>query len=361
MLKVDVIVVGAGQAGCAAALDLAVAGRQVLLLDKPQHKPCAGGVTMKALNLLRFSLDELVRERPLQLDLSLNGKRRLQWALDKPMCALVERGELDTLSLKQARLAGVDYRPIDAIEKVRQTATGITLIADGDVLTADFLIAADGAHSPLRRLLIGGERAYAAYAIEALVARNKVQHYPSMTLDFTATTHGYGWLFPKGDHINVGLYASRMTGRLPNRAALQNYSRKTLGVVANDALVEVRGYPLGTRIGALHLAAGRVLFVGDAAGSCEPLLGEGIYGAILTGQLAANAIVGWPTNVADHYVQACHAWQHEVERLGQLARLFYGVPTLAYGGLHHCLKGRLTRGYAAGLTPLQALRGTATG
>lgn len=400
--NVDVIVVGAGQAGCAAALDLAVAGRRVLLLDKPQHKPCAGGVTVKALKLLRFPIDDLVRERPLQLDLSLNGRRRLQWPLAQPMCVLVERGELDARSLKQARLAGVEYRSIHAIEHVRQTMTGVTLGVDGETLTADYLIAADGAHSPLRRLLIGGEKAGGTYAIEARVARNMARHYPGMTLDFAATTHGYGWLFPKGDHINVGLYASRMSGALPNRAALQGYARHALGVAATD-LTDIRGYPLGTRMGRLHLAAGRVLFAGDAAGSCEPLLGEGIYGAILTGQLAAASILkekslkakGLETrgmearnlkasdraapavaarpnaaslvvkNTASNsasadkagtvYTNACAAWRREVIYLGHIRQLFYAALPLAYGGLHHGARRRLTLGYAAGLTPLQSL------
>lgn len=352
-MQADVIVVGAGQAGCAAALDLAAAGRRVLLLGKPQAKPCAGGVTVKAIRRLRFAIDSLVRERPLQLDLSLNGWRPLHWSLADPMCVLVERAELDDFCLTQARAAGADYHAIRQVTDVRQNVTGVTVTTDLGTFKADAMIAADGAHSPIRRLVVGGEKAAGAYAIEAKLPREKASHYPGMQFDFQAAKGGYGWLFPKGDHINVGLYVSHLRGHLPDRDALKDYARKQLG---SDDLDAIQGYPLGTRMGRLLPAAGRVLFAGDALGATEPLLGEGIYGAILTGQLATAALLEHPQNPAAAYRTSLAEWRREVIWLNRIARLFYHTTPLAYGGLHHLLRDSLTRGYAAGLTPLQSSR-----
>jgi flavin-dependent dehydrogenase len=200
---------------------------------------------------------------------------------------------------------------------------------------------------------VGGEKAAGAYAIEAKLPRGKATHYPGMQFDFQAAKGGYGWLFPKGDHINVGLYVSRVSGDLPGRDALKAYAMKTLG---SDDLDAIQGYPLGTRMGKMLPVAGRVLFAGDALGATEPLLGEGIYGAILTGQLAAAALLEHPQDIANAYRRSLADWHREVVWLNRIARLFYRTTPLAYGGLHHLLRDALTRGYAAGLTPLQSTR-----
>lgn len=354
-MNTDVIVVGAGQAGCAAAFDLAAAGKKVLLLGKAGAKPCAGGVTIKAMRRLRFSIKALVRERPLQLDLSLKGWRQLRWPLEAPLCVLVERAELDAFCREQAIKQGVIYREVPRLGALRQDAEGVSLEVEGDTWRAPFLLAADGAHSPLRRLTVGGEKAAGAYAIEGKVLRAQANHYPGMRFDFQVAKGGYGWLFPKGDHINVGLYVSHLDGHLPDRDALKSYARKTLGT---DAVENIQGFPLGTRMHELTATAGRILFVGDAMGATESLLGEGIYGAILTGQLAASALLD-ATNegeVCARYRHSILEWQREIRLLQHIAWLFYHITPLAFGGLHHLLRSSLTQGYAAGLTPLQCTR-----
>lgn len=353
MQNADVIVVGAGQAGCAAAYDLASVGKQVVMLDKPAVKPCAGGVTIKALNRLRFSIDSIVRERPLQLDMSLNQWRFLHWSLVQPMCVLVERKALDDLCLQQALAKGASYQPIKRLLHCWQDNKQVVIETDAGCYCAPWVIAADGAHSPMRRLLVGGEKASGAYAIEAKLARHQANRYPGMQFDFQAATGGYGWLFPKGDHINVGLYVSRLRDGLPGREALRSYAQTALG---SDQLTDVMGYPLGTGMPRLHSSAGRVLFAGDAVGSCEPLLGEGIYGAIFTGQLAAKVIVDNQLDVANSYRKLCQWWLKEIRALRAVATGFYATTPLAYGLLHHVLRCPLCDGYANGLTPLRAIR-----
>ncbi len=356
-MDADCIVVGAGQAGCAAAYDLAAAGWRVILLDKARSKPCAGGITIKALKRYRFSIDEIVREWPQALHFSWRGRRRLNWPLKQPVCALVERAELDALCRQQAEKKGVKSQTVSSVQHIQQDTSGVTLTVDGEQIRSRWVVAADGAHSPLRRLLIGVPKAAGAYAIEGKVARADARFYPQMQFDFQCAAKGYGWLFPKADHINVGLYVSRLGAALPGKVELVKYCQQTLGT---DQVTSIQGFPLGTQMGQLQAASGRVLFAGDALGSCEPLLGEGIYGALLSGQLAATTLLNATDDQTDQIVQGYTArlaeWRHEIIELRRLARLFYATTPLSYGALHHGFRHCLTKGYAAGLTPMQSGR-----
>lgn len=351
MAKWDVIVVGAGQAGCAAAWDLAAAGRRVLVLSRPagQGKPCAGGVTAKTLNRYRFSIAPVVREIVSTLWLGRVAQASQPLVAPNPFCVMTERAELDTFCQQQAREQGACFADTRGIESLHQSEHSVTLTTrEGDSFDAGVLIAADGAHSPVRKLL--GEHRYpGAVAIEGCVAREQLSRYPGMTLNFGAVKGGYGWLFPKGDHVNVGLYVWRHGLANPSRQALDHYSLRQLGVRPTG----VQGFPLGTWLPRVRLRHGRILFAGDAAGCTEALLGEGIYGAVLSGQLAAQAILagelaGYPRLLA--------GWREELNKVDQLARLFYPLLPLSTRMLQGNLGGSLVEGFSLGLTLGQCKR-----
>lgn len=344
----DVVVAGAGQAGCAAAWDLAAGGARVLLLHSgPERaKPCAGGVTIKALRRYRFPIDAVIRESVEQLMLSRarRGKPTHSEAT-APFCVMTHRPELDELCRHQAREAGADWARSRAVRSVHEDGQGVTLVtAEGQTLSADHLIVADGAHSPLRRLLQGHDRALGAMALEAHIPRERINHYPPMTLDFQELSGGYGWLFPKGDHVNLGLYVWRRDQARPAIAILEHYAERALGC---RRLINVAGYPLGTWLNQRPVYSGRVLFAGDAAGTTEPLLGEGIYGALLSGQLAAGALLaGRPAD----YPLLLSTWSRELRQVTRLAQGFYALLPVSYPLLSRWLAPTLLAGYAQGLT-----------
>ncbi len=352
----DVVIVGAGPAGAAAAHDLARAGWWVRLLERPGgpgRKPCAGGVTVKALNRLRFSIAPVVREEVRVMDFRLGGRRGRSFETADPVAVMTHRPELDAYCLDQARAAGAEVREIRGIRSLRQHGSGVELrTSDGEILSANWLVGADGAHSTVRRLLFGGAAPAGALAIEGLLPREQAGSYPATRFDFGALRGGYGWLFPKGDHINVGLYVWRRGGARPTREALANWSRAVTG---SDALEQVQGFPLGTRGRQGTPGRGRVLLAGDAAGQVEALLGEGIHGAIFSGQQAAAALLGGGDVVA-RYAELLGVWQEEAGRMHALAGLFYGTLPLAFGGLKHGLAAPLMRAYARGETLGQGKR-----
>src|SRR5690606_36114534 len=155
---------------------------------------------------------------------------------------------------------------------------------------------------------------------------------------------GYGWLFPKGDHVNVGLYCWH-PGVTLGQPQLLDYARRMLG---SDALTRIQGYPIATHGDRVPLSAGRVLFAGDAAGLAEPWVGEGRYGPLRRGQRGAVAVA------SEEAAQGCGRlmarWRLELYHTRQVTRLFYGTLPLAFGVLTHLLNSPLMEGAAAGLT-----------
>lgn len=359
MTDVDVIIVGASQAGCAAAYDLAAAGLSVLMLDRHAtsgHKPCAGGVTEKARRLYRFPLDSVIRETVSQMQMSLNLKFETPFAANTPVCIMTHRPELDQLCREQAQQAGAKLKIIGRISGIKNHADSVRLSVGSDVISARYLIGADGANGVVRRLALGGGARHGAMAIEGLLSREHCQHYPETTFDLGAVHGGYGWTFPKGDHVNVGLYIRNQSAGKVDRQALAAYSLLRMG---SAELTQVQGFPLGTWGHKQRLAAGRVLLVGDAAGFTEPLLGEGIYGAVFSGQKAAAAILAGHKrhhDVAANYIAAVDCWRSELRRVHPIAALFYATLPISFGGLKHVVRRPLMNGYAQGLTLVQSKR-----
>ncbi|MCH8543018.1 MAG: geranylgeranyl reductase family protein [Alcanivorax sp.] len=369
----EVVIVGAGPAGAAAALDLARAGVSVLMLDRPAEaraKPCAGGVTIKAAQRLRFDITPVVRETVSGITMSHAGRWVDHFEAAAPVCLMMHRPELDDFCLRQACLAGATLLRIPGIARISQDSVSavdgegrVTISAsDGQTFRARWLIAADGAHSPVRRLLIGQPGGAMAMAIEGLLPREQVvdRPWPAMRFDYASQAGGYGWLFPKGDHINVGLYTHCGTRHAVSRERLLAYSSERLG---SDALEAIHGYPIPVRGDQQPLSAGRVLFAGDAAGLAEALLGEGIYGAVLSGQMAAAAILGGGgmgsdrgRNVGAAYARSLQSWRRELRLTRWLASAWYRLLPAPYALLRMGLHKPLMSGFSEGLTLAQSKR-----
>ena len=287
-LTADVVVVGAGPSGCSASWDLAVKGFRVLLLDRtefPRKKPCAGGLTVKAVRALRYSIAPVIQKSVCNLSVSCRMRHpKLLKSLD-PIVHMVERSAYDCFCLKKTVAAGACFAVVKRIEKIVESDRSVSLVSESGRIRARFLIGADGAHSRVRRLTGRFTRFSPGFAVEGIVDRVPRSDL-NMGFDFSQIAGGYGWVFPKEGHINVGLYTFRPDVRI-TRQDLVDYAVRRIG---RPVPTRITGFPLGMGGWRYRPGRGRVLLVGDAAGLVDPLLGEGLYHAMVSGQEAAAAI-----------------------------------------------------------------------
>jgi geranylgeranyl reductase family protein len=327
----DVVIVGAGPAGCAAAYDLAAGGMAVLLLDRhefPRRKTCAGGLTAKSLRALRYRIDPLIQRTVHTLAISCRLRRQRRLRSADPVCYLVERSAFDAFCLQRTLSAGARFARIRRIVKIAESDGGVSMITDRGEVRSRFLIGADGVHSRVRRLTGRFAHIRCAFAVEGIVERP-----PSATLplgfDFSWVKDGYGWVFPKNGHINVGLYGLRPDVRLTRRH-LADYAARRIG---GPPPVRVAGYPLGIGGWRYRPGRGRVLLTGDAAGLVDPLLGEGLYNAITSGQQAAAAILTAATGGGDAcrcYARTLKSIQRDLQFSRLAAAFFYRLPVTGH-------------------------------
>ncbi|MGQ7296229.1 NAD(P)/FAD-dependent oxidoreductase [Quadrisphaera sp. KR29] len=309
----DLVVVGAGPAGSAAALGALHQrpGARVLLLDRadfPRDKVCGDGVAPHALDVLEtVGVTGLLDDWPVAPRLRISvvgapGVPVVEEAMTRP-AQVVPRAELDARLVRAAAERGAVLRR-GRVRDVLQDGGGAgVVLSDGEVVRARVVVGADGAHSEVRRALGPAavppqRRGTTAIAVRAY-APVRPEHDGVQVLAFSQDTDrpSYAWSFPVGDgRANVGfgqLVGSRSSaGAAPTRARLLERLEELLPGTAEGA-EQVAGHPLPLSTGRSSVwSVGSVLLVGDAASLVNPVTGEGIYYAVLSGVLAGRAAVG---------------------------------------------------------------------
>jgi flavin-dependent dehydrogenase len=201
---------------------------------------------------------------------------------------MTQRTRLDAFLVEQAVGAGVELREEAKATAVRDLPGGVEVTAGGERLAAAVVVGADGANGTCaRQLALGGNQAVGV-ALEGNVPWEKLGggYRGCAVLELGLVPGGYGWVFPKGDHANVGIGGWEREG--PGlRGHLRDLCARH-GVDAAD-LESVRGHRLPLRSPRSTLARGRAAVVGDAAGLVDPVSGDGMFEAFLSGKLAAEA------------------------------------------------------------------------
>ena len=299
MERFDAIVVGAGPAGSVTAYRLARAGVRVLLLDKarfPRDKPCGGGLTVRALRQLPEGLDVLpvVEHVVDRLGFRLFYRARFERRSREPLILMTQRVRLDHLLLERAAAAGAEVRDGVKVDEAMAEERGVVVRAGGQRIGAEALIGADGANGTVRRALDLGGQYVLGVALEGNVPYDALAFPPRShglaEIELGTIPGGYGWIFPKGDHVNVGVGGWQREGpRLRHHLSTLCQAHG----IPLARVEQVRGHRLPLRRPGSILARGRALLVGDAAGLVDPLSGDGMYEAFVSARLAAEAVLAF--------------------------------------------------------------------
>lgn len=293
-MRYDVIVAGAGPAGSTAARLLAERGATVLLLDKrrfPRDKPCGGGVTVRAAAALDIDLTPVVERTVYGARFSLRLGPTFDRRYREPLTYMTQRRRLDHFLAAAAAAAGADFHDGEAARAIEGegTAVGVTVRTEREVYNGRVFIGADGANGPSRRalgLVADREEAVALEGNLRFEGEIPEEWRQYVGLDVGDLAGGYGWVFPKGDHLNIGVGGWKYAGFTlrPKLAALCRRYGFDPG-----AMQDVRGHHLPLRGPGAAIARGTAALIGDAAGLVDPLSGEGIHMAFASAHLAAEA------------------------------------------------------------------------
>ena len=312
MQRYDVLVAGAGPSGSATAIHLARGGARVLLADRarfPRDKPCGGGVTGRALRQAPCDISPVVERVVHTFELRLNHRRSFRRTSRDPLILMTQRRRLDAFLTEQAVEAGASFRDNARVEQVEIGGTGVEATVGGEPVSADLLVGADGANGVVARaagLEAGIVRGVAVEGNVPWRLLDRDRYGSTAVIEFGAPAGGYGWLFPKDEHVNLGV-----GGWAEEGPRLRGHLARLARAYAIDPaeIADVRGHRLPMRrIGASTPARDNVLLVGDAAGLVDPLSGDGIYEAFTSARLAAEAILAG--DLARYADALAHALDH---------------------------------------------------
>jgi menaquinone-9 beta-reductase len=291
MEKYDVVVIGAGPAGACAAYLLAKSGIKVLVIDKehfPRCKPCAGGLTTKALKCFDFSITEEVKYVTKSITVSYKGKIFHKISGNKVLTEMVERTDFDHFFMTKAVSSGAIFLDGSKVEKVFRENEEFVVETNERVFRCEYLIGADGASSIVNRTFNIVEKDLYGFAVETnCPISGEMMGNFDMSFDFGVIPNGYLWIFPKDQYLCIGAYTANKKMKHINKYLIEYIEKLGLSPESEKFTGHITPF-YGINYKQPDYPC---ILVGDAAGFVDYWTGEGVYYAVKSGTIAAEVIL----------------------------------------------------------------------
>ena len=294
MKTYDVAIVGSGPSGAATAFYLAQKGIQVCIIEKetlPRYKTCGGGFVFRGRKNLPIDISSVIEREFHDVD-NYIGKERFTISREDPIITMIMRDSFDYLIIKEAQKLGIDLLENHKLIGIDQYDEHIVCKTSQVDLQAKFLIAADGVLSPTAKLAGWTNETrnlIPALEYEVTVPKEDFDRLSKkVRFDFDAAPEGYGWCFPKKNHLSLGILTTKK-----KRINLKDYYRQYVESLGITEILheEQHGFQIPLAARTDGFTRGRVFLIGDSAGFAEPITAEGISNAIYSGKLVAEAII----------------------------------------------------------------------
>ncbi len=329
----DVAIVGGSCAGATAAYVLARAGRRVVIIDKatfPRRKLCGGMITEKTVRLLKRLHQDIDSEAYVDSVYSSFGLfeasmgKICTYSHPTKQLHFVDRVVFDEFLLRRAIEAGCEVRYGETVNRVGSNSV---ITNSGSEISAEFIVGADGANSVVRSSLVSGRgRRGFSVAVEVDAKYEEVscfddggEVYPRIYFNYINS--GYGWVFPKHDVVTIGLGGPVHENERPVRRLFEIFLR----VVSKEApslLKRTAAFPVPFQNFIAKPSRDNIFLTGDAAGLVEPVTGEGIYFAILSGMFVAESVISG-RDCCQRYNLLVRTKIHPLLRQARLAKRIY--------------------------------------
>lgn len=312
MISYDVVVVGAGPAGSTAAKFLSENDVKVLLVDKsifPRDKPCGGGIPIRAVKKFKY-----IEEKNLIESFSYGGcihsispKCKLEIPKNKPLIAMVLRKKFDYELVKLAIESGTTFSDGKLVQNINILDDKVRIkFSDNSEIESKIVIGADGVWSTVAKqcnlrndnnnisLSLFQEIPLSIDTLDRYYTKKRVSHVYMKVQGII----GYGWIFPKKKHLNIGICEFKsIADKSSNKVNLKDVFSNFIEILKQDEMIPKKIKVEKCRGAALPLKpltrtfANRVILCGDAAGLINPATGEGIDYAMSSGKIAAGVII----------------------------------------------------------------------
>jgi geranylgeranyl reductase family protein len=334
----DVIVVGAGAAGATLAYELVRRGIGVLVLEKeklPRYKCCAGGVTSKTAKLLDFDISEVAEDVIYEVSFTFNLGSPYLGQHSQPLIYTVMRDAFDYFLVQRAGQLGAALMDGQKVTQVQVSADWVEISTTDNIFRSRLVVGADGAYSVVAKELGMGRSIEYLVGIESeiIVPEEELAKWKSrVQIDLGCVPGGYAWVFPKRNHLSVGV------GCLASKARdLQAHHQKFLNSLSMGSYTIARSsrHLIPTCTKGRLVWQNKALLLGDAAGFADPLTGEGIHNAILSAQLATpvieDSLVRGKVRLQDYQEIVERKIMSELRIAHTVSKFFVRFPHLAFG------------------------------